>query len=38
MYNLLEYSNSYFLTSESLWNYYKDEINDSTNESNDANN
>ena len=28
MYNLIEYSNSYSKTSESLWQYYKDELND----------
>ena len=28
MYNLLEYSDNYALTSGSLWNYYRDEIND----------
>ena len=27
MYNLLEYSNNYSKTTESLWNYYKDELN-----------
>ena len=26
MYNLLEYSENYSMTSESLWNYYRDEI------------
>ena len=26
------------MTSGSLWNYYRDEVNDSTNENNDANN
>ena len=33
MYNLLGYSQNYSVTSESLWNYYKDEIdniNDNT--------
>ena len=29
MYNLLEYSNNYSMTSGSLWNYYRDQINDS---------
>ena len=29
MYTLLEYSDNYFVTSESLWNFYRDEINDS---------
>ena len=38
MYNLLENSNSYPMTSGSLWNYYRDEVNDSAKESNDANN
>ena len=28
MYNLLEYSDNYSMTSRSLWNYYRDEIND----------
>ena len=32
MYNLLEYSNNYFLTLEILWSYY----NDFANENNDA--
>ena len=30
MYNLLEYSNNYRKTTVSLWNYYKDEPNSST--------
>ena len=38
MYSLLEYSDNYSKTSESLWNYYRDEINDSANKNNDANN
>ena len=38
MYNLLEYSGSYSMTSESLWNYYRDEINDDANENNLDNN
>ena len=38
MYNLLEYSNNYSKTSESLWNYYRDEINDSANKNNGVNN
>ena len=37
MYNLLEYSDSYSMTSRSLWNYYRDEINDDANV-NDNNN
>ena len=28
MYNLLEYCESYFITSGSFWNYYRDEVND----------
>ena len=28
MYNLLEYSHKYSITSGSLWNYYRDEIDD----------
>ena len=35
MYNLLEYSDSYSMTSGSLWNYYGDEVNDSANEIDD---
>ena len=31
IYNLLEYSNNYSMTSGSLWNYYRDELNDSAN-------
>ena len=31
MYNLLEYSNNYSVTSGSLWDYYRDEINISAN-------
>ena len=30
MYNLLEYSHNYLITSGSLWNYYGDEVNDDT--------
>ena len=37
MYSLLEYSDNYSMTSGSLWNYYKDEVNDSASEINDAN-
>ena len=36
MYNLLEYSDIYSMTSESLWNHYRDELNDNENE-NDVN-
>ena len=32
MYNLLEYSDNYSMTSGSLWNYYRNEINYSANE------
>ena len=38
MHNLLEYSNNYSITLVSLWNYYRDEVNDSANENNDATN
>ena len=31
MYNFLEYSNNFFMTSGSLWNYYRDEVNNSAN-------
>ena len=31
MYNLLKYSNKYFLISAGLWNYYRDKINDDEN-------
>ena len=30
-YNFLEYSNNYSMTSEILWNYYKDEVYDDAN-------
>ena len=36
IYNFLEYSSNYSITSGSLWNYYRDEVNDSANENNDA--
>ena len=36
MYNLLEYSN-YSKTSASLWNYYRDELTDETNDNNGPN-
>ena len=32
MYNLLEYSNNYSMTSGSVWNYYEDEVNIDANE------
>ena len=38
MYNLLEYSDNYSMTSGSLWNFYRDEINDDENENNNVNN
>ena len=38
MYNLLEYSDNNSTTSGSLWNYYRDEMNDNANENNDAGN
>ena len=34
MYNLLEYSDNYSMASESLWNYYRDDVNDDANENN----
>ena len=38
MYNLLEYSDNYSMTSGSLWNFYKDEISHDVNEIDNANN
>ena len=35
MYNLLEYSKNYSKTSASLWNYYRDELTDETNNNKD---
>ena len=32
MYNLLKYRDNYSMTSGSLWNYYRDEVNDYENE------
>ena len=37
MYNSLESSDNYSITSGGLWNYYKDEVDDAANENNDAN-
>ena len=37
MYNLLEYSKNYSKTSGSLWNYYRDELTDDTNDNNGPN-
>ena len=36
-YNLLEYSKNYSKTSASLWNYYRDELTDETNDNNGTN-
>ena len=36
MYNLLEYNGNYLMTSGSLWDYFRDEINDDVNENNAA--
>ena len=33
MYNLIEYGDNYSKSSESLWQYYKDELNDTLTES-----
>ena len=37
MYNLLEYRKNYLKTSASLWNYYRDELTDDTNDNNGPN-
>ena len=37
MFNLLEYSKNYSKTSGSLWNYYRDELTDETNDDNGPN-
>ena len=37
IYNLLKYSNDYSMTLRSLWNYCRDEVNDSADKNNDAN-
>ena len=37
MYNLLKYSKNYSKTSPSLWNYYRDELTDETNDNNGPN-
>ena len=34
MYNLLESNNNYSITSGSLWNYYRDKVNDDENKYN----
>ena len=36
MYNMFKYSGNDSMASGSLWNYYRDEVNDDLNESNDA--
>ena len=36
MYNLLEYSKNYSMASGSLWNYYRNEVNDDANKNNAA--
>ena len=36
IYNLLEYNNNFSMTPGSLLNYYRDELNNDTNEKNDA--
>ena len=38
MHNLLQYGCNYSMAPESLWNYHRDEVNDSANEINDNNN
>ena len=37
MYNLLEYSKNYSKVSGSLWNYYRDEVTNETNDNNGLN-
>ena len=37
VYNLLEYSKNYSKTSGSLWNYYRDELSDETNDDDGTN-
>ena len=37
MYNLLEYNKNYSKTSGTLWNYYRDELTDETNDENGPN-
>ena len=38
MYNLLEYSDNYSITSGNIWNYYSDEVDDAVNETDAGNN
>ena len=35
MYNLLEYIDNYFMVWETLWNSYRDEVNDNDDDEND---
>ena len=37
VYNVLDYSDNYSMTSRSLWNYYRDERSDDENENDDNN-
>ena len=37
VYNVLDYSDNYSMTSGSLWNYYRDERSDDENENDDNN-
>ena len=36
--NLLEYCDNYFMTSGSLWSYYRDEVNDDDDNDDNSNN
>ena len=38
MYTLLDYSDNYSIASGSLWNYYRDEVNDDANGNNNVGN
>ena len=38
IYNPLQFSDNYFMKSGSLWNYYRDEVNDDENENDSSNN
>ena len=38
MYKLIEYSDSFSMTSESWWNYYRNELNNSANETDNNDN
>ena len=38
MYNLSEHSGNYSMISGSVWNYYRDEVNDTANKSNNVSN